>query len=121
LIYILKSFLIENDSNFDKIDTTLFTKRKGNGILIVQIYVDDIIFIITNLFMRNLQNTCKMSLKWAWLQTKQTRDDIFINQSKYNKDLLKRFMMAHVKKIETPMGTSTKLNMDGNGKNVDII
>jgi len=49
-IYILKSFLIEHDLNCDKIDTTLFTKRKGNGILIVQIYVDDIIFIITNIF-----------------------------------------------------------------------
>jgi hypothetical protein len=71
--------------------------------------------------LRNLQNACKMSLKWAWLQIKQTRDDIFINQSKYNKDLLKRFGMEHVKKPDTPMGTSTTLNMDGNGKNVDII
>jgi hypothetical protein len=46
---------------------------------------------------------------------------IFINQSKYIKDLLKRFGMEHVKVANTPMGTSTKLDMDENNKNVDII
>ena len=34
--------------NRGKVDTTLFIKVKGNDILIVQIYVDDIIFGATN-------------------------------------------------------------------------
>jgi hypothetical protein len=44
----LEIFLIENGFNIDKIDTNVFTKRKGKDILIVQSYVDDIIFGATN-------------------------------------------------------------------------
>ena len=40
----LSNFLIENGFNRGNIDTTLFIKVKGNDILVVQIYVDDIIF-----------------------------------------------------------------------------
>ena len=54
------------------------------------------------------------------MQIKQTKDDIFINQGKYIKDLLKRFRLEHVKEADTPMRTSTKLDMDENGKNEDI-
>jgi hypothetical protein len=54
------------------------------------------------------------------LHIKQTKDDIFINQSKYNKDLLKGFGMEHVKEANTFIATSTKLDMDENDKNVDI-
>ena len=44
----LSSFLISNGFAKGKIDTTLFTKHIENDILIVQIYVDDIIFGSTN-------------------------------------------------------------------------
>ena len=44
----LSKFLIEKSFNRGKVDTTLFIKVKGNDILIVQIYVDDIIFGATN-------------------------------------------------------------------------
>lgn len=54
------------------------------------------------------------------LQIKQTKDGIFINQGKYIKDLLKIFRMEFVKEADTPMGTSIKLDMDENSKNVDI-
>lgn len=111
----LKTFLIENDFNIGKIDTTLFTKRKGKDILIVQIYVDDIIFGATNEslckeFAKCMQEEFEMSMMgelnfFLGLQIKQTRDGIFINQSKYTKDLLKRFGMEHVKDADTPMGT----------------
>jgi hypothetical protein len=54
------------------------------------------------------------------LQIKQTRDGIFVIQSKYIKDLIKRFRMEQVKEVDTPMETSIKLDMDENGKKVDI-
>jgi hypothetical protein len=54
------------------------------------------------------------------LKIKQTKDNIFINQDKYINDLLKRSGMKHVKKANTPMELLTKLNMDENGKNIDI-
>ena len=53
-------------------------------------------------------------------QIKETKDDIFINQRKYIKDLLKRFGMEHVKIIDTLMRISIKLDIDENSMNVDI-
>ena len=49
------------------------------------------------------------------LQIKQTKDGIFVNQSKYVMDLLKKFDMEDVKPISTPMSSSTKLNKDESG------
>ena len=40
----LSKFLLEHDYKRGKIDNTLFLKEKGKDLLIVQIYVDDIIF-----------------------------------------------------------------------------
>jgi len=98
--------------------------------LIAQIYVDDIIFGAINEsfckeFAKYMQDEFKMSIIRALnfflgLQIKQTKDDIFINQSKYIKYLLKIFGMEHVKKTDKPIGTSIKLDMDENDKNVDI-
>ena len=44
----LKNFLLENDFSMGKADTTLFVKHKNKNILVVQIYIDDIIFGSTN-------------------------------------------------------------------------
>nr|XP_029118503.1 70 kDa peptidyl-prolyl isomerase isoform X1 [Elaeis guineensis]XP_029118504.1 70 kDa peptidyl-prolyl isomerase isoform X1 [Elaeis guineensis]XP_029118505.1 70 kDa peptidyl-prolyl isomerase isoform X1 [Elaeis guineensis]XP_029118506.1 70 kDa peptidyl-prolyl isomerase isoform X1 [Elaeis guineensis] len=41
-------------------------------------------------------------------QIKQTKEGIFINQSKYRRELLKRFRMETVKTIDTPMSPSCK-------------
>ena len=60
----LSSFLILNDFVKGKVDTTLFTKHVDNDILIVQIYVDDIIFGSTNeLYARSLKRSCNLNLK----------------------------------------------------------
>ena len=44
----LKKFLIEKDFVIGIADTTLFIKKNEKGILLIQIYVDDIIFGSTN-------------------------------------------------------------------------
>ena len=54
------------------------------------------------------------------LQIKQTKGGIFINQSKYVKDLLKIFGLENAKAIGTPMNSSMKLNKDKKGKPVDV-
>ena len=82
-------------------DTNLFIKRKLNDILLVQIYVDDIIFGSTNdsfckEFSQDMQNEFEMSMIgklnfFLGLQIKQTKNGIFINQSKYCRDLIHRF------------------------------
>ena len=53
------------------------------------------------------------------LHIKQLRDNIFINQVKYVKNLLKKYGMKRCKKISTPMATSTKLDVDESGKAVN--
>ena len=48
----------------DKIDTTLFIKPKDNDMLIVQIYVDDIIFGATMFhFVKSLSSLCITNLR----------------------------------------------------------
>ncbi|KAH9791908.1 hypothetical protein KPL71_003919 [Citrus sinensis] len=54
------------------------------------------------------------------LQIKQSEEGIFINQAKYVKDLLKRFGIDDSKTKNTPMSTTTKLDKDEKGKEVDI-
>nr|GEU97215.1 retrotransposon protein, putative, unclassified [Tanacetum cinerariifolium] len=41
---ILKAFLIKHDYTMGMVDNTLFTKKKDSNLIIVQIYVDEIIF-----------------------------------------------------------------------------
>ncbi|KAG8647463.1 hypothetical protein MANES_09G075219v8 [Manihot esculenta] len=53
------------------------------------------------------------------LQIKQINDGIFINQSKYIKDMLKKFKMNELKGIKTLMDSSIKLDKDEKGKDVD--
>jgi len=53
------------------------------------------------------------------LQIKQLNDDIFVSQSKCVNELLKKFKMHEAKHASTPMGTSTKLDQDLNGKPIN--
>ena len=54
------------------------------------------------------------------LQVKQTDENIFINQAKYIKDLLKKYGMETVTPMVTPMTTTSKLDKDQQAKSVDI-
>jgi hypothetical protein len=53
------------------------------------------------------------------IEVKQMKQDIFVYQAKYTKDLMKKFNMAQVKPMSTPMSTTTTLDPDENGKAVD--
>ena len=53
------------------------------------------------------------------LQIKQCKDGTFINQTKYTRDILKKFGMEGAKSIKTPMSTTNKLSKDENGQPVD--
>ena len=82
---------------------TLFVKNKRKDILLVQVYVDDIIFGATNEslckdFVELMQGEFEMSMMgelnyFLGLQIKQLKDGIFICQSKYTNELLKKFDM----------------------------
>ena len=75
-----------------KFDTTLFIKTKENDMLLVQIYVDDIIFGATNVslyeeFSKCMHSEFEMSMMgelnfFLRLQIKQLKEGTFINQAK---------------------------------------
>ena len=97
----------------DKVDTTLFTKKIGKYLFVLQIYVDDIIFGSTNQefceeFGNMMANEFEMSMigelsYLLGLQIKQLKNDTFVSQGKYIKDMLKKFGMDDAKSISTPM------------------
>ena len=56
---------------------------------------------------------------FLWFQVKQLKEGTFICQTKYTRDILKKFDMANAKSIMTPMLTNGHLDMDKDGKAVD--
>ena len=60
----LSKFLMEKDFSRGSVDTTLFLKKNKHDLLVVQIYVDDIIFGATNQKLCEcFAKTCRMNLK----------------------------------------------------------
>ncbi|GJR94660.1 retrovirus-related pol polyprotein from transposon TNT 1-94 [Tanacetum coccineum] len=125
----LKSFLIDYEYTIGLVDNTLFTKKRNSHIIIVQIYVDDIIFGSTyqelcDDFSKIMHDEFEMSMMgelnfFLGLQIKQLEDGIFFNQSKYVKEMLKKFGLEDSKPIKTPMSSETKLTRDEDGEPID--
>ncbi|KAK1397946.1 hypothetical protein POM88_007809 [Heracleum sosnowskyi] len=125
----LALFLLESGFKRGAIDKTLFYLNHGKDLLLVQIYVDDIIFGSTNnklceKFSKLMQSRYQMSMMgemsyFLGLQVKQTDEGIFINQSKYTRNLLTRFNMQDNSPATTPIATATKLDPD-QGAEVDV-
>jgi hypothetical protein len=53
------------------------------------------------------------------LQIKQVKDGIFVHQTKYTKDMLRKFQMQDVKPMSTPKGSMATLDADEDGEPVD--
>nr|GEY34149.1 retrovirus-related Pol polyprotein from transposon TNT 1-94 [Tanacetum cinerariifolium] len=125
----LKVFLLDQKYIIGLVDNTLFTKKKDSHIIIVQIYIDDIIFESTcqdlcDDFSKILHDEFEMSMMgelnfFLGLQIKQLEDGIFFNQSKYIKEKLKKFGLEDSKPIRTHMSFEIKLTRDKNRESVD--
>ncbi|GJU24524.1 retrovirus-related pol polyprotein from transposon TNT 1-94 [Tanacetum coccineum] len=125
----LKAFLIKHEYKMRMVDNTLFTKKKSSNLIIVQIYVDDIIFGSTcqdmcDEFAKIMHDEFEMSMMgelnfFLGLQIKQMEDGIFFNQSKYIKEMLKKFGLEDSKPMKTPMSFDTKLTKDEECESVD--
>ena len=126
----LSKFLLENKFIRGNVDKTLFIKKQGKDILLVQIYVDDIIFgscsqALCKEFSELMSNHYEMSMMgeltyFLGLQVKQMKDGIFISQTKYVNELLSKYGFKDCSSMKTPMATATKLDQDVKGKPVDI-
>ncbi|GKB49094.1 retrovirus-related pol polyprotein from transposon TNT 1-94 [Tanacetum coccineum] len=124
----LFNFLVSKGFSKGSIDPTLFITKKGEDILLVQIYVDDIIFSSTNpklskKFEKLMHNKFEMSMMqelkfFLGIQIHQSPRGIFINQAKYAQEILKKHGMTSCDNIGTPMATKP-LDADLSGTPVD--
>ncbi|GJU47565.1 retrovirus-related pol polyprotein from transposon TNT 1-94 [Tanacetum coccineum] len=125
----MSRFLISQHFSKGAVDPTLFTWHAGNDLLLVQIYVDDIIFASTNTAMCNefanqMTTKFKMSMMgqmsfFLGLQISQSPRGIFINQSKYASEIVKKYGLLTTDSVDTPLVEKSKLDEDLQGKQVD--
>ena len=111
------------------VDTTLFIKRRLDDILLVQLYVDDILFGSNNKELCE-EFSCLMSKEFEMsmmgeltyflgFNVKQGESGTFLNQTKYTRDLIRRFGFEGCKPMNTPMSPNTILDRDETVKPVD--
>ncbi|GKF91979.1 putative ribonuclease H-like domain-containing protein, partial [Tanacetum coccineum] len=115
----LSTFLEKHGYKRGIIDKTLFIKRDKKDIMLVQVYVDDIIFGSTNKSWCNefealMKSIIQMSSMgeltfFLGLQVKQNKVGIFISQDKYVAEILKKFDLVNVKGSITPMESKVAL------------
>ena len=125
----LSCFLLQCGFTKGLVDKTLFRIKDGDHILLVQIYVDDIIFGSTNpdlceKFSSLMKGKFEMSMMgelnyFLGLQVRQLKEGIFINQEKYTKDLLRKYNIEGKSSVKVPMGTSLRIDVDSEGREVD--
>ncbi|GJV20072.1 retrovirus-related pol polyprotein from transposon TNT 1-94 [Tanacetum coccineum] len=126
---ILSSFMLSQNFSKGFVDPTLFIRRECKELLLVQIYVDDIIFAAStpelyDLFAKIMCSKIKMSMMgnisfFVGLQISQSPRGIFINQSKYSFESLKKYDFDTCDPMDTPMVEKSKLDEDKEGKAVD--
>ncbi|KAA0033150.1 putative mitochondrial protein [Cucumis melo var. makuwa] len=107
----------------------MFIYRQGTDFLIVQIYVEDIIFGGTSSdyvekFVAQMKGEFEMSMVgeltfFQGFQIKQEKIGIFFSQEKYAKNLISKFGMDKAKPKRTPAATHLKMTKDSIGEKVD--
>ncbi|GJS98178.1 retrovirus-related pol polyprotein from transposon TNT 1-94 [Tanacetum coccineum] len=125
----LSNFMMSKGFTKGTIDPTLFKIKYGEDILLVQIYVDDIIFGSTNpKYSKRFEKLMPVDLNVSFngemkfflgLQIHQSPKGIFINQAKYALEILKKHNMDNYHSIGTPLATKPKLDVDLSGEPVD--
>nr|GEU98755.1 hypothetical protein [Tanacetum cinerariifolium] len=118
------------DKAMGTIDQTLFIRWQRGDFILVQVYVDDIIFGSSNLqlcreFKALMHEKFQMSAMgelnfFLGLQVLQKEDGIFLSQDKYVGDILKKFGHSDVRLANTLMNKENPWGKDGTGKDVDL-
>ncbi|GJS68216.1 putative ribonuclease H-like domain-containing protein [Tanacetum coccineum] len=126
----LSTYLLDNGFHRGQIDKTLFIKRVKGDILLVQVYVDDIIFGSTRkslcidfeqIMHKRFQMSSMGELTFSLgLQVKQKDDGIFISQDKYVGEILNKFSFSSIRTASTPIETNKALAKDEEGEDVDV-
>ncbi|GKF51546.1 retrovirus-related pol polyprotein from transposon TNT 1-94 [Tanacetum coccineum] len=97
----LSSFLISQHFSKGAVDPTLFTRKAGNDLLLFKMLM-----------------TGQMPF-FLRLQISESPKGIFINQSKYAYEIIKKYGMLTSDSVDTPMVEKNKLDADLHGTLVD--
>nr|GEW70318.1 hypothetical protein [Tanacetum cinerariifolium] len=126
----LSKYLLENGFQRGTIDQTLFIRKHKGEFLLVQVYVDDIIFRSSNpqlcrefeaLMHEKFQKSVMGELTFFLsLQVLQKKDGIFLSQDKYVGDILKKLGYSDVRSANTPMDKLNPWGKDGPSKDVEL-
>ena len=124
----LTQYLVSHGFIKGKADQTLFIKKEDDELIVAQVYVNDIIFGSTkdklaHSFSKLIHAEFEISMigeltHFLRLQIHQQDSGIF--QSKYAKNLVKKFGLESASSIRTPMSQNVKLTIDLLGKRVDL-
>nr|GEV39313.1 hypothetical protein [Tanacetum cinerariifolium] len=122
----------DNPNHVYKLKKALYGLKQasnGNDLLLVQIYVDDIIFAastpeLCDLFANLMCSKFKMLMMgkisfFLGLQISRSPRGIFINQSKYVLESLKKYVFKSCDPVDTSMVEKSKLDEDKEGKSID--
>ncbi|XP_048140482.1 uncharacterized mitochondrial protein AtMg00810-like [Rhodamnia argentea] len=103
-------------------EATLYMKHKGDDLLIVSLYVDDLLITSGNAklveeFKREMMQIFEMTdlgvmTYFLGMEIKQLEDEVFICQKKYAKEILKKFHMEDCKAMATPMNQKESLSKE---------
>lgn len=125
----LDNHILTNGFTKGGVDSNLYIKVEGDDVLIVEVYVDDIIFCCTNddmcdMFSNIMQLEFEMSMLgelsfFLGFMVTQLPKGIFLSQTKYAKEMLKRFHMDECSSVSTPMTIGCKLGKEDDSPCVD--
>nr|GEX55979.1 hypothetical protein [Tanacetum cinerariifolium] len=126
----LSKYLLTNGFQRGTIDQTLFIRKHRGDFILVQVYVDDIIFGSSNsqlcrefkaLMHEKFQMSDMGELNFfLGLQVLQKKDGIFLSQDKYVGDIFEKFGYSNVRSANTPMDKENPWGKDRTGKDVDL-
>nr|GEZ50064.1 putative ribonuclease H-like domain-containing protein [Tanacetum cinerariifolium] len=126
----LSTYLLDTGFQSGQIGKTLFIKRVKGDILLVQVYVEDIIFgstkkTLCNEFEKLMHKKFQMSSMgeltfFLGLQIRHKEDGIFISQDKYVDKILKKFGFLTIKTAGTPMEASKPVLKDTEAEDVNV-
>eukprot|EP00253_Pinus_taeda_P010272 PITA_10272 len=125
----MDSFLLESGFSRCYSDNTVYTKKVGNSLIILVLYVDDLILTGSD---PNLINHVKSRLKkkfemtdlghlhyFLGLQVLQSKEGISLSQYKYACDILRHFHMEDCKPAPSPFQSGVKLSVSCTSPEVD--
>lgn len=122
-------FLREGFTKSQNEETLFFKKNESGNLLIVNIYVDDLIYTGDNAamieeFKKSMQ--CEFDMTdlgkmryFLGIEVLQAPNGIHVSQAKYAREVLKRFDMEESNSVRNPMVPGTKLSLNEEGEPVD--